>query len=323
MRHLLVGVKFKGDKTPPQTPHRPERPLEFCKMLRLASLEKRVFLYEMTDEACPTAQVVLGFKEPKFFEINPRVKPAETRSVLVAPVGGMEEEPDVIHAVLTPRQMMDLTVLLGSSGYPPLNVEFKGERACSDFTARPFMEKRPNVSFLCTGARTFADFRDNELIFGATPEVFYKMAETALEFSKKGGALCGCRTSDIPQEIVEGFEKIGLSKGIDYFFGRMSNFNVRVYLDKDPRGRLAKLTLHIPLRVKGEEKAKETAERLASLLPKAYSARARGPWIDFTSTSTLDEASLDLQSEEKTAEALRGMVGGLESYINRAKEEGA
>jgi uncharacterized protein (DUF169 family) len=297
IKYHLVGVKLRKTGTQGKNPLKPEKPMAFCQMVRIASQTGKVFLYDETDEKCPTGELCLGFREPIYMEIEPRVKPADTKSVLVAPLNRIEEEPDVILVTLNSKQMMDLTAILLVEKQNPLHVVFKSEAACGDFLARPYMEKRPNLSFLCSGARLYADFRDSDLIFGAPSHFFIQAAETIERIEKTSGALCGCRTSDLPPWIVGGFEKIGFARGTDYFFGKIKGYNVRIYLNKDFQGKPSFITVHIPIKMSSEVEAENSVNTLKSVLSRPFQARQRGNWVDLFMTVTLNELGADLDGE--------------------------
>jgi uncharacterized protein (DUF169 family) len=319
LKYHLVGVKMqKGEIKGQGDRLKPEKPMAYCQMVRIASLRGRTFLYDIHDEACPTAEVVLGFRAPKYTAIEPRVKPSDTRSVLITPMSEMREDPDVVLATLTPKQMMDLTVILQAGKHEFLSVGFRGEAACAEFTAKPYMERKPNLSLLCNGARMMhSDFRDNELIFGAPPEVYIQAAEVMERIAKTGGALCGCRTSDIPTEITEGFERAGLSKGTDYFFGKVDGNNIRAYLNKDFQGRLKFVTFHLPLKMGSEREAKEAAKRLERALSRPYRAGQRSYWLDLTLTASEDELGIDLLDGESVETAIKNFVNRATQHLAR------
>jgi len=319
LRYHLVGVKMqKSEIKGKGSQLKPEKPMAYCQMVRIASLRGRTFLYDIHDEACPTAEVVLGFRAPKYAAIEARVKPSDTRSVLVTPLSEMSEEPDVVLATLTPKQMMDLTVILQAGKHEFLSVGFRGEAACAEFTAKPYMERKPNLSLLCNGARMmYSDFRDNELIFGAPPVIYIQAAEVMGRITKTGGALCGCRTSDIPTEIINGFEKAGLSKGTDYFFGRVDGNNIRAYLNKDFQGRLKFVTFHLPLKMASEREAKEAVKRLKRALSRPYRVSWRSYWLDLTLTASEDELGMDLLDGESIETAIKNFINRAMQHLTR------
>lgn len=320
LKYHLVGVKLlKKDAEGWKDQFKPARPMAYCQMVRMASSRGESFLYDRDDEACPTAQVVLGFREQKYTSVEHRVQPSDTMKVLVAPLDQMREDPDIVLATLTPRQMMDLTILLQAGKQELLSVEFRGEAACAEFTAKPYMEHRPNLSLLCNGARViYSDFRDNELIFGAPPEIYVQAAEIINKIIRTGGALCGCRTSDIPTSIINEFERAGLSKGTDYFFGKVSGRNIRAYLNKDFQGRLKFVTIHLPVKMPLEREAEKAAERLKRLLSRPYRASQRGYWLDLTMTASEDELGIDLMDGETLKVAIEKFIDKSTQYLRKA-----
>lgn len=324
LRYHLVGVKIrKNDIQGKEEQFKPEKQMAFCHMVRIASLHGKTFLYDETDEVCPTAEIVLGFREPKYVHVELRVKPSDTRSILVAPLDQMDEEPDVILATLTPKQMMDLTVILHAGKHELMSVGFKGEAACAEFTAKPYMERKPNISVLCNGARViYSDFRDNEVILGAPAETYVQAAKVMEKLVKTSGALCGCRTSDIPPEIISEFEKMGLSKGTDYFFGRINGENVRAYLNKDLQGRLKFVTFHLPLKMLSDKEAQEAAKKLAELLSRPYRVSQRGYWLDLTMSASEDQLAIDLRDGESIEIAIKKFVNKITKYLSRIGIQG-
>ncbi len=318
LRYHLVGVKISKDSKVIEDA-RPEKPMAYCNALRVASQGDRVISYGKRDEGCPTAEVILGFRTPRYGGIEPRINPSETMNVLVAPLHRIEEEPDVVHAILTPKQMMDLSIILQSDKEGFLDVGFRGEASCAEFTAKPYMEGRPNVSMLCNGARVvYSDFRDSELVFGAPPETFLSLTNKIEEIEKSGGTLCGCVTSDIPREIVEEFEKMGFSKGTDYFFGKIERRNVRVYLNKDPQGRIKLVTTHLSVRTASEDQAKEALAKLQQYGLRPYRSSARGIWLDITATTNVERLGVDLFDGVALKQIVERAVNNLSRHIGKA-----
>lgn len=262
-KYRLVGIKFFNEL--PQEYPRLEKPGRFCEFVVRAALGESILMVE-EDEECHESLIALGFTEPSFIDLQPRMEPAETKAVLIAP---QEEipEPDVVLFIVNPRQAMEVSAMMDG-----LEAKFKGGLAvCGEATAQPIKEGKPNVSFLCGGARMFADFKESELILGASQEFFKELEAKIKALQKSCSALCGCKTSDLPPRIVETLEDIGFEKGIDYFFARVDGKNVRIYLNKDTNGRVSYITVHFPIR--GRARAKKPLE-----------VKARGPWSDVYAT---------------------------------------
>ncbi|ODS40361.1 MAG: hypothetical protein A7315_08885, partial [Candidatus Altiarchaeales archaeon WOR_SM1_79] len=276
-KHKLIGVRILSEESKKDRDKRPAKPMRYCQFIREAAVKGSEFILNVSDMSCPNAEICLGFIEPKYVDIQPRIMPANTKAVRI----GKVEDSDVVLAVVTPKQMMELAVLLGG-----VNSEFRGEMAlCGELTAGVFISKKPNVSFLCNGARMFAEFRDNEVVVGMPYETALKLAEKIEALSRTCGALCGCLTSDIPPQILTNFKKIGFEKGTDYFFGKVKGNNVRIYLNKDTQGRYNYITFHVP--IKGDVKAE-----------KPFEVKKRGKWSDIIGVFDIEGIGIDLYSGE-------------------------
>ncbi|MEE9594174.1 MAG: DUF169 domain-containing protein [Candidatus Hydrothermarchaeales archaeon] len=292
IKYNLVGVKIlkKGSGAKQDPAKKPQKRIRFCQAVREAANGKEVDIV-LDDLACPNAEVTLGFDEPIYVDIQPRVNPANTEVVSVAPADKMSD-PDVILTIMNPKQTMETASLLDG-----IEAKFTGNLAvCGEATAKPYMDKSSNVTFLCGGARTFGDYKESELIFGAPPEEYEKLAEKIEALSKSCGALCGCRTSDISPRIVNTFKKLGFEKGIDYFFGKVDGHNVRIYLNKDLQGRFKYITIHLPL--KEEVKPKAGSSMVV---------KKRGTWTDVAVTFGIGEA-IDINTGKGLKEAVEDIM---------------
>jgi len=284
MKYDLVGIKINPAEN--KDPH-PSEPMWFCQMVREAALGKE-FTISPDDLACPNAELALGFRAPKYVRIEPRIK-EEVKTVRIGPLEGA----DVVLLILVPEQVMTLSILLGG-----LSPEFKGEMGvCGEAVARVYEEKKPNLSFLCNGARLLGGFRPNEVILGLPTEDFANLNRRIENLLKTGGSLCGCQVSDIPSEMVRGFKEAGLEKGADYFFGKIKGRQVRVYLNKDETGRFKQLTLYLPL--KGEE---------IEVKP-PFQSRRRGEWLDVYTVLDPQSLGVDLYTGKNLKDVLERLTG--------------
>jgi uncharacterized protein (DUF169 family) len=316
----LVGVKLEktelrvADSTPGM-------PMAFCQIVRATALKGEKIISTLEGEKCPVAQIVLGFKDSRFLQTSYRTIPPGTKRIIVSPLSDFTVLPDVVLAILTPRQIMSMAIILNSVEGKPLSSEFTGEHACSEFIAKPYVDGEPNVSFLCNAARgTFSDYRDNEAILGAPLEVCIRASEIVRRMDEAAGSLCGCRTSDVPLGVIDEFEKIGFSKGTDYFFGRLKGLNIRVYLNKDSKGKIRLMTIHLPVKTSSQTAAEEMAKRLNGLMPRPYFVNVRGPWLDLTVSLSLDALGVDLFDSSSIKAAVEGFVEKMGMYLERARE---
>jgi uncharacterized protein (DUF169 family) len=287
MKYGLVAIKILKEKPAEITKKR----MRFCEMVKKAT-EGEVFFAEKENISCPNAEVALGLAKPIYVDVQPRIN-SGTKAVGIGPVEKIEA-PDIILAILNPKQAMEISSLLGG-----MEARFSGNMAvCGEATARPFIEGKPNATFLCGGARMFAGFRDSELMLGAPPSVFKELSQRIDAVSKTCTALCGCKTSDLSPIVIENFRKMGFEKGIDYFFGKINGKNVRIYLNKDLEGRMKYITIHLP--IKGEVKAK-----------KPLIVKKRGNWTDVSLTFSLGEG-IDINTGKGLREAVLDIAKKLE-----------
>jgi len=277
MKHNLVGIKIFTQEQDDNG--RPSQPMWYCQMVREASSLGKEFMVKSEDIACPNAELCLGFREPKYLEIEPRIK----KKVKAVQIGKVEDS-DLALLVLSPEQVMTVSILLGG-----LKAEFKGEMAvCGEATARAYMEKKSSLTLLCNGARMFGNFRANELVLAMPIEQLKELNARVENLLKTGGALCGCRVSDIPAEIVQSFQRIGWEKGADYFFGKIDVYNVRIYLNKDEKGRFKLMTFYLPIKdLDREIKVKHP-----------FQVKKRDNWTDIYAIFDPSEMGINLYSGE-------------------------
>ncbi len=294
LRYRLVGVQLA--KTTTKQVER-GKPLAYCHMLRLAASEGRTTHADRDDQLCPSADTILGFTEPADPDNGHRVKPASTKALVVAPLAGFLEPPEVVHAILTPRQAMEFAALVSAVRGAPLRAEFIGRAACGEFTAMPYQTGEANISMLCNGARAlYSEFKDNEFILGAPSVLFADLSDKVGQLMKRGSSLCGCRTCDFPPQLVSAAEKIGFTRSVDYFMGHIEGVQIRFFLNKDLDGRPSLLTVQVPVRMKTEEEAKKASQAAQGLLVAPYSVVQRGPWLDIVMTSGLEAVGVDPMS---------------------------
>lgn len=281
----LVGVRILKEK-PEDKSDKPHKPLRYSQLIREAA-EGKNFTVEEKDISDANPQLALGFAEPKYVDIQPRIQPAETKALRIGPI----EDSDVVLMILNPKQVMEIAQVYG-----PIEARFSGELGVEgEATALPHMTGKPNVSFLCNSARLLAGYRDSEVILSMPAIEAKKLAEKIEKRMRHGGALCGCLVSDIPPQIKAAFKDNGFEKGSDYFFGKIKDFNVRLYLNKDKTGRFDKITIQVPVR--GEVKAEPP-----------FIVKPRGNWNDVIGIFNPDEIGVDLNTGEGLIDALERLL---------------
>jgi uncharacterized protein (DUF169 family) len=170
MNHRLVGIKISEENVDGK---RPDAPVTFCRAVREA-LGGRELVMEIADLDCPSAELCLGFREPTFVDVEPRIK-SKTKTVRIGPL----EDADVVLFVLSPEQVMIMSILLGG-----IKAEFRGEVAiCGEAVAKVYNEGEPNISFLCSGARELGGFESHEVVLGLPYAQFLELPSKMTKFA--------------------------------------------------------------------------------------------------------------------------------------------
>ncbi len=264
--------------------------MRFCEMVRRSAVYGESFVFGVEELTCTSAELALGFTEPSYGDIYPRIKPANTKFVSVSPLEKTDKNPDVVIIIGTPRKIMRVSTILAQLHEKrPVEAKFKGEFAvCGECTAIPFMEKKVNLSLLCNGARMFSGYRDDEIVLGFPLDDFIEISESTEE-KEITSALCGCIMDDIPANAVAAIEKIGFGKGTDQFFGRFGEEIVRLYTPKDRDGRITSLTLHVPVKLRDSEIAAKVNAKAHEFIQLPVLHRVRDNWMDIALPLDLGE----------------------------------
>lgn len=299
------------------------KPMRYCEMIRNSAVYGEEYTFDVECLSCASGELALGFTEPSYGEVYPRIKPATTRLVKIAPLEKCSFEPDVVIVVGDPRRIMRITTVLSQlEGREPVVVKFKGEFAvCGECTAIPLMENRGNLSMLCSGSRMFAGYRDDEMTLGFPLEEFIRIAE-ATEQEEITSALCGCIMDDLPAHVVALVEEIGFGKGTDHFFGRFGEEIVRLYTPKDEEGRTTRLTLHVPIKYGDSDAARRAEEAAANLLQSPVLHRVRDNWLDVAVVIDLEESlNRAAMRREKFKSLLTGGIDAVLDLVQRIKRK--
>ncbi|MEK9148816.1 MAG: DUF169 domain-containing protein, partial [Candidatus Desantisbacteria bacterium] len=245
------------------------------------------YVIDVTDLACPNADITLGFRQPKYVEIEPRIK-EEVERVRI----GKSEESDLVLLCLNAEQVMTLSIFLGG-----ITSSCKGEMGvCGEAVAATYNQQKPHFTFLCNGARLMGGFKKNEILVAIPLPGFEQLNGRIENLTKTGGALCGCQVSDIPKEVVKAFSEAGFEKGADYFFGKIDEQQVRIYLNKDDTGRIRQITLYLP--IKGE-----------GVVPNPpFQAKVRGNWTDLYAVFDIDALGISLYTGKNMDTVFKALV---------------
>ncbi len=155
-----------------------EKDKRFCYYVLRAARGEKYVITEDSDLDCYTPFLCLGFKEPKYVDVQPRINPAITKAVLIGPLNEFTTPIDTIIFIVNPKQGMLLTSALFSFLKKKINATFGSTMAvCGEIVAYTFENKTPNISLLCGGARIFSGYDDTELIFGVPFHMFDQLYE--------------------------------------------------------------------------------------------------------------------------------------------------
>lgn len=170
-----VGAKLirQGDQADATRFDKADNREPFCWYVHEASRGK-TYLMRWEDLDCNKAEIILGFREPRFANIEPRIKEKIT-GVRIGPVA----DADVVMLVLNPEQMMTLTNLL-----PEIRVSFKKNRTvCGESMAHVYNTQQPTMTLLCIGARTDGNFAADELLVAFTYKLFMELPSKMGKFA--------------------------------------------------------------------------------------------------------------------------------------------
>lgn len=313
---VAIKVSEKEVKGP-----RPKAPSLFCEFVRKTAHEGESFIITENDLLNFTARVILGFTEPKYVDIYPRVKPAQTKSVLVAPLEKFEQEPDLVITITDPARMMQVVQVLYRATRERLESSMTCEASAiaGEATALPYMEKKSNLTLLCGGARGIAGYGDDELAIGIPFDQFTKLADLLVE-PTLAVALCGCIMDEIPKHLKEAFVELGFDKGTDHFYGDFKGKVFRFYLNEDDRGLTTMMTVHYPLKFESEKEAQKligVAKEMLAGLGGESTVLSRENWLDLILNvrfpDGLEKIALDKKRFEET---ISGILSGFVSVID-------
>ena len=282
--HTPVAVKFNAQRDPNVT-----SPLRYCEMVRKSASLGETFTATIDDISCASAELALGFTEPKYGEVYPTLIPADTKQITISPLNKCDFEPDAVVVIGNASKLMKVASTLSRVRGEIVSSKFKGEFAvCGECTAIPVMENTVNLSLLCAGARMFSGYTKDELVFGFPMEKFVELAES-LKDESITKALCGCLMDDLPAQVVNSILSFGFTKGTDHFSGRFEDEIIRLYIPKDERGKSSSVALHVPVKLK-DAKAAEGAQKVASeMFEDPMLSRRRDNWVDVALVIDLHE----------------------------------
>ncbi len=255
------------------------KPARYCELVRRSAVFGEEFILTAEKLTCAGAEVALGFSEPMFDENGPRIETG-TESIMIKPLEKMEEEPDVVIIISTPKKLMKISGVYSKVFNEPVKSEFRGSSAiCGECTAIPLIEDRANLSLLCDGCRTFSGYKPDEVAIGMPYRVFIELMKGIKE-DRIIKALCGCIMDDLPKNAVKTITEMGFDKATDHFMGYAGKHIIRMYAIKNEKGRIEEITLYLPLKFKDEDEAERIFDRAEEFFSEPYMIRLRENWLD-------------------------------------------
>lgn len=265
-------------------------PKRYCEMVRLCAAHGDTFTFTVDDLSCASAELALGFEEPKYGEVYPRIKPASTSHITLTPLEKADFKPEVVIVVGNPRKIMRIVATMSKVTGKEVSSKFKGQFAvCGECTAIPVMEHEVNLSLLCAGARMFGGYEKDDIAVGFPAEEFERLAE-GLTREEITSALCGCIMDDLPANVMNTILGLGFTKGTDHFSGRFGDEIIRLYTPKDNKGKITSITLHVPVKFRDAEAATRAAEAASEVLEYPLLFQQRDNWIDVALPVELGES---------------------------------
>lgn len=208
-----VGVHLSAT---PELPPRTRRPQEvfghrinLCQGISIARRYGWAMGFLQEDHACANSQIIMGIcEEPDFIKdgsictplytqslaagavtqaATPKLPVGRAAAIVVAPLGRMAFEPDVVLIYCTPGQAVRLTQAALYKEGGTLDSSFMGRAACGYEIAVPLLSGKCNITIPGGGEKVFAMPEDSELIF-SLPAARAEELVAGLEGTHKAGA---------------------------------------------------------------------------------------------------------------------------------------
>lgn len=270
----------------------------FCQAVReVAESGERIVLGEF-NVTCAGALVSLDY-------ITETAEKGETRSIILEPYRG--QECDVVLVVATPDRIMKISSFYKKLFDEEISARFAGENAvCGEATALVRKTQKPNVTFLCPGAREEGKYRRDEVVIGFPKSIFDRI-ELAIR-KQEIKALCGCLMDDLPKDLIKKFEDMGFEKATDHFFGFFNGKNVKLYIFK---GETNTVGIYISVKFKTEEEAEKVAESYDG----ECVAIPRENWVEL-----MKVVELDVFKEYRKPEFEENLGREIETVVDEARK---
>ncbi len=184
LKRRFVGIKIFNSYNSSIYGFEVDNKLRYCEVVLTASKGTRIAISK-ENLSCPSSVIAIGFENPKYTELEPRIKPAETEYILLGPLDewNFDENPDLVISICNPKQAMQIASALGG-----IDIKARGEIAfCGELTATTFMSGKPSISLLCMGGRVYGGFNNNEMGVSFTLEDLERIADNFKRLEKIEG----------------------------------------------------------------------------------------------------------------------------------------
>lgn len=281
-----------------------EGSFRYCEAVKLASAGQTIVLNEF-NLSCSGAEVSLGLIEP-LFEGEEKSREI-VKTVIVEPYTG--QDCDAVLVVVTPEKAMKIGTTYAQLFGEPVSARFSGENAvCGEATREVIDSGKPNVSFLCEGAREYGGYAKDEIVIGFPAEVFRKMDEAIAKEQIR--ALCGCLMDDLPKRVIEKFEGMGFDKATDHFMGMHNGKVVKLYVMKGEK--LSGVAVFTSVKFRSEDEVEKVVESYKGSCLLYH----RENWVDVSKIIEFD----DLERAIKEPDFDRKFFDVVEEVIREAKD---
>lgn len=201
-----VAIKFiVNEKDLPKNMEKIDSKIRHCEMVVEAS--KGASFYATDDEQlCKGGSSALGLTEApekvksgqmyfglgRFKSIGsakrtmdsiPKVD-LKSYALAYAPLEEADFDPDIVVIIANPKQAMIISQASIYSLGGRIEADFSGiQSICGDAVAGPFTREKPNVTLGCSGSRSYADLKDEQVIFGLNGENIANLVDGLIAIS--------------------------------------------------------------------------------------------------------------------------------------------
>jgi uncharacterized protein (DUF169 family) len=209
---VAVKIIKKGEALPNVKARIPmenfHHPVAICQGITMARKHGFTLIFRKEDQACPLANVILGYvEEPEIIkdgsvvyplyvrdldagkrtqESTPKMPNADTEAIVIAPLHRADFDADVLIIYANAAQVTRMVqgALYNEGGY--IESRFAGRGACGGEITVPYAQQKHNIIIPGGGEKVFALTQDDELAF-AIPAAKIESLTEGIVATHKGG----------------------------------------------------------------------------------------------------------------------------------------